>query len=285
MKKLLFKGSGADVTQHQRTKTQFSIFNLKVVFPKISIGYVRRGSYSFLNRATIFEQGINKVCFDIGAFNDFAVCKFVVGGEHFNDELINYSFGDNPIVRGFIEGLGYEGVKTIGTLKIGHCNVFSSDVLCIGDVQIGNGNTFGAGSLICKDVGNYGIVVGRPAVKIRDRIEKPQQYEQINWDKISFASLTQIASQRIVDPLKIKAFESDFLADVWLVVRYNKKVATGGFDLEILGLEFKNKFVELTKLPQSMQDYFTAFGDEEGDVEIDETIQEQFIRNVLKIKN
>jgi acetyltransferase-like isoleucine patch superfamily enzyme len=284
-KKLLFKGAGAaEATQSQRTKTQFSVFNLKVVFPKISIGYVRRGSFGFLNRATIFEQGINKVCFDVGAFNDFAICKFVVGGEHFNDQLIHYSFGDNPIVRGFVENLGYEGVKTIGTLKIGHCNVFSSDVLCIGDVTIGNGNTFGAGSLICKDVGNYGIVIGRPAIKFKDRIENSSQYDSIAWDKISFGSLTQIATQKIIEPSKIKAFESDYLADVWLVVRYNKIAKTGGFDLDILGLEYKNRFVELTQLPKSMQDYFTNFGNEEGDVEIDETIQEQFILNVLKIK-
>jgi acetyltransferase-like isoleucine patch superfamily enzyme len=284
MQKLLFKGAGAaDAPPHTRVNSQFSTFNLKVIFPKISTGYVRRGSYYFLSRATIFEQGINKVCFDVGAFNDFAVCKFVVGGEHFNDRLINYSFGDNLIVRGFIENLGYEGVKTIGTLKIGHCNVFSSDILCIGDVTIGNGNTFGAGSLICKDIGNYGIVVGRPAVKIKDRVNNPQQYDQISWDKISFASLTQIAIKNITVPIAIKSYESDFLADVWLVVRYNKLIETGGFDLEILGMEFKNKFVELKKLPQAMQNYFTAFGAKEGDVEIDESIQEQFVRNVLKV--
>jgi acetyltransferase-like isoleucine patch superfamily enzyme len=285
MKKLLFKGAGAaEATSFSKVKTRFSIFNLKVIFPKISIGYVRRGSYSFLHRATIFEQGINKVCFDVGAFNDFAVCEFVVGGEHFNDELIHYSFGDNVIMRGFVENLGYKSVKTNKTLKIGHCNVFSQGVLCLGNVTIGNGNTFGAGSLICKDVRDYGIVVGRPAIKIKDRIKNSEQYKPVCWDKISFASLTQIATQKIVDPQKIKEFESEFLADVWLVVRYNKKETVGAFELEILGLEYKNQFIELQKLPKTIQDYFTNFGNEEGDIEIDETIQEQFVLQVLKIK-
>lgn len=72
-----------------------------------------------------------------------------------------------------------------GNVHVGKCTAVSLGANIIQDISIGNYTIIGAGSLVIRDVGNFEMVYGVPAKKIRD-IKKGEKYlyKKINHDLI-----------------------------------------------------------------------------------------------------
>ena len=124
---MFFKADGTLEDEFERIITFLSCFDLKVYLKSGGHGFVGKGSVHFLKRFKTFKKYDQTFAeknqflrFNVGRYNDFAECRILIGGEHNNDNFLNYSFGDNPIIRKYAESIGLKSVLESECLHIGH---------------------------------------------------------------------------------------------------------------------------------------------------------------------
>jgi len=139
---------------------------------RIEIG---RFSHSVIPRCRLIANSQEDVPLRIGAFCEAALQSVImVGGDHRNESIWNYTCpGD---AQPFYELMGSTDkiltqVREARPITIGDNVVISTGAIILGGSQIGTGSVIGANALVNKVCENYGIYVGTPARRAKDRFD------------------------------------------------------------------------------------------------------------------
>lgn len=147
---------------------------------RISVGYATYGippeirSYEFDNTRL-----------EIGSYSSIAGgTTFVLGGQHPTDRVTTY-----PLRIMFdLLGKGADGFPySKGDITVGSDVWIGHGVTVLSGVRIGNGAVIGAGSLVTKDIPDFAIAVGSPAIIKRFRFREAQRAALLdiawwNWE-------------------------------------------------------------------------------------------------------
>ena len=145
-------------------------------------GNVSIGAYTYLSGPNIFiHAAINNV--EIGNFCSIARGVQIQEYDHRTDRL-STSFLKKKLLKDS-KSIAEEVVSK-GSIIIGNDVWIGTNAIITSGVKIGHGAIIGAGSIVTKDVPNFGIVVGNPAKLIKYRFSDSIQREILDsawWDK------------------------------------------------------------------------------------------------------
>lgn len=125
----------------------------------------------------------NETKLTIGKFCSIAEeVVFVLGGEHRMDWVTTFPF--NVLHRDWPEAkfiLGHPASK--GEIVIGNDVWIGHGALILSGVRVGDGAVIGAGAVVTKNVDDYSVVAGNPAIFVRYRFDEPTRIElkRISW--------------------------------------------------------------------------------------------------------
>ncbi len=105
----------------------------------------------------------------IGRHCEFAHCTVMSAGEHANDVPVNIGFGGVGVIRGL--ATTQSGLKPAQMIDIGDGVVVSRGAKIMSGVRIGDGAVIGASAVLTKPADAFGIYVGVPARKLRERMD------------------------------------------------------------------------------------------------------------------
>jgi len=134
---------------------------------------IGRFSQSVLSRCRVIASSQEDVPLRIGAFCEAAFQSVImVGGDHRNDSIWNYTCAGNS--RPFYDLMEREDqlltqVRKARSITIGDNVVISTSATILGGSEIGTGSVIGANTLVNKVCEDYGIYVGTPARRAKDR--------------------------------------------------------------------------------------------------------------------
>lgn len=151
---------------------------------RIEIG---RFSLACLPRIRVHAIEESRILLRMGAFCEVANdAVILIGGEHRNSSLLNYSFGASCV--GFRHLMTPED-RTLACVapavasEIGDNVTISTGAKVLGGAKIGAGTVIGAGAVVRKAEA-YGIYGGIPAKRIRDRFPDPFLYEALRLPEV-----------------------------------------------------------------------------------------------------
>jgi acetyltransferase-like isoleucine patch superfamily enzyme len=134
---------------------------------------VGRFSFGMLKRVRVIANSESRCLLKIGAFCEIAQdATILVGGEHRNDSLLNYTFGDQALLfRSFVppEDILKTTVEPAAPVEIGNNVIVSMSASILGGAKIGDGTVIAAGAVVAGDCDSRAIYAGVPARKLRDR--------------------------------------------------------------------------------------------------------------------
>tara|TARA_R110002050_G_scaffold74772_4_gene160147 strand:+ start:51082 stop:51684 length:603 start_codon:yes stop_codon:yes gene_type:complete len=139
------------------------------------------GDYSYGKPKVLFEN--EKANLFIGKFCSISEnVTIFLGGNHRVDWLSTYPFNDLPTY--FPEAsniIGHPDSK--GDVIIKNDVWIGLNVVIMSGITIGDGAVIAAGSLLTKDVGDYEIWGGNPAILLKKRFEEPsiKKLQQLKW--------------------------------------------------------------------------------------------------------
>lgn len=142
---------------------------------KIEVG---RFSFGLLSKLELLPRPDDTLLFKAGAFCEASgTSHIIVGGEHRNDSLFNYSFSSAPVFKSF-SAKGDQALLSMETSKpiyFGDNVLLSAGAMVVGGTSIGTGSVLGAHSLATGTLEPFGIYGGVPARKLRDRFSVERQ--------------------------------------------------------------------------------------------------------------
>lgn len=123
-------------------------------------------SYCEIGKYTSIGKNTNITKTSIGNYTSIANNVSIGQGEHDLNRISTKAmfYGNN----------GYE-IITPGECIIGNDVWIGANAVILRNVKIGDGAVVGAGAVVTKDVGNFEIVVGIPAKKLKERFTKEKQ--------------------------------------------------------------------------------------------------------------
>jgi acetyltransferase-like isoleucine patch superfamily enzyme len=175
----------------------FMPYDLEIsIKPHIVIS-VGRFSLGLLGRIHVIPAYDGVARLSIGAFCEAASgASILVGGEHANSSLLNYSYGLHAeYYREFMDTADLDlGLRPAKPISIGDNVILSREAMLVNAAEVGTGVVIGAGAVVagpCRPLGVYG---GVPARRIRDRFDErmAELYHQIDLANICAHSLPSL---------------------------------------------------------------------------------------------
>jgi acetyltransferase-like isoleucine patch superfamily enzyme len=143
---------------------------------RIEIG---RFSLTALPRIQLIANAVDECLVRIGSFCEVAHgSKIIVGGQHRNEALFNYTFGlQAKVFKAFVPPAASHLVTSIDAapLHIGDNVLVSAGVTILSGIDIGSGTVIGASSLVSGNCEAGSIYAGVPARLIRQRFSPEMQ--------------------------------------------------------------------------------------------------------------
>lgn len=130
---------------------------------------VGAGSLSCEKRVTMVSDDAVGSLGSIGRFCEFGACEVMALGAHDNDRAVNIGFGCSPLLASLSKQAGRGWLKATGPISIGDNVVISTGAQVLPGVKVATGCVIGAGAVVTKDAEAFGIYVGVPARRIKER--------------------------------------------------------------------------------------------------------------------
>jgi len=196
----------------------FMPYDLEISIKPYIVINVGRFSLGLLGRVHVIPAYDGIARLSIGAFCEAASgSTILVGGEHANSSLLNYSYGLHAeYYREFMDPADLNlGLLPAKPISIGDNVTISRDVMIVNAAEVGTGVVIGAGAVVagpCKPLGIYG---GVPARLIRDRFDErmAELYYQIDLANICAHSLP-LLPRKLFDVQNGSLSISEFRASV-----------------------------------------------------------------------
>ncbi|MPM91431.1 Virginiamycin A acetyltransferase [bioreactor metagenome] len=153
------------------------------IFPveKISVG---KYTYGPLN-ITYFSNQNEKLI--IGNYCSISAgVKFILGGEHHPEYLMNYPFKLYMLPNDDIDDR-----RTKGTIVVGDDVWIGTDSIILSGVTIGQGAIIAAGSVVSKDVPPYAIYTTNRIIKYRFQQDVIDKLLKIDFSRLDFESVKE----------------------------------------------------------------------------------------------
>lgn len=189
-----------EIKDPSRAISIFMPYDLEITVPGGIVIDLGRFSLSVLPKIHILTQGSEGAHVRIGAFCQAAGHSTVmVGGNHSNDSLLNYSFGQYAEYFRHFMGPDDEmaGMVPATAPVIGDNVTISRGAIVLDDARIGAGCVIGAGAVVARQCEPLGVYGGVPAKLIRRRFDDrmAELYERVDLPSICAHSLPTLASK------------------------------------------------------------------------------------------
>ncbi|WMJ09129.1 hypothetical protein [Nitrosomonas sp. sh817] len=140
----------------------------------------------------------DELVFSAGAFCEIAHdATIVIGGEHRNESLLNYTFGGPAnVFKRFMTEQDWLlcTVAPVKPVRIGDNVMISTGAIVVGGAHIGSGSIIGAGAVVTGQCEPLGIYVGVPARRLRDRFDQRMAdlYSQVQLPRTSAEDVSKL---------------------------------------------------------------------------------------------
>lgn len=149
----------------------YSSYDLEIRIGSLRIE-IGRFSFGLISRIKILTNPSDGAVIKAGAFCEAASSSIIlVGGEHRNDDLFNYTFSSGRIFKSFMPPEDHDlvSVKPTEVTEIGNNVVISEGCIVISGANIGEGCVIGSLALVRGNLAPYSVYGGVPAAKLRER--------------------------------------------------------------------------------------------------------------------
>lgn len=180
-----------EVKDPSRALSIFMPYDLVIAAPRVVID-IGRFSLSVLSKMHVFPPASGEAHVSIGAFCQAAArSTIIVGGNHANSSLLNYSFGRYAeFFQHFMDG-PLPGMAPANPVVIGDNVIISSNATVLDTAALGTGCVIGAGAVVTRPCEPFGIYGGVPARLVSSRFDERMAnlYNQVDLPNISAHSL------------------------------------------------------------------------------------------------
>jgi acetyltransferase-like isoleucine patch superfamily enzyme len=185
-----------EMPKERRQETLLSGYDLDLRAQNVRMK-IGRFSSSIINTIKFLPSAGDEVVLDVGCFCEAAFnAKILVGGNHQNDRLFNYTFSSGFIFRRMMDDAGRSlcDVAPSKPIVIGDNVVLSDGTTVTPGARIGSGSVIGAGAVVAGNLGPLGIYGGVPAKLIKPRLDagKAAVYESVRLSNIAAHSVTSL---------------------------------------------------------------------------------------------
>lgn len=126
----------------------------------------------------------------IGDLCEFADAEIILGGEHKNNEVVNFNFSASPVFQKLLLSNGVDvHHHRKGPITVGDGVIVSQGAKILSGVSLGDGAVIAAGSIVATDCEEFGIYGGAPAKRVKDRGIDRKQFE--DFFRFSVAAMYQ----------------------------------------------------------------------------------------------
>lgn len=153
----------------ERALTFFAHLDTRVYLTRDAYVDLGAGSLQNARRIEVVLPEHKGTIGTIGRHCEFAHCTVMSAGEHANDLPVNIGFGGVGVIRGL--ATTRSGLKPTRMIEIGNGVVISRGAKIMSGVSIGDGAVIGASAVLTKPADPFGIYVGAPARKLRERMD------------------------------------------------------------------------------------------------------------------
>ena len=167
------------------------------VAPKVRLE-IGRFSLGLLPRIRLIANPADELVFSAGAFCEIAHdATIVIGGEHRNESLLNYTFGGPAnVFKHFMTEQDWSlcTVAPVKPVRIGDNVMISTGAIVVGGAEIGDGSIIGAGAVVTGQCEPLGIYAGVPARRLRDRFDQRMAdlYTQVQLPRTSAEDVSKL---------------------------------------------------------------------------------------------
>lgn len=242
-----------------RLKTFLGSYQLRVVFPNKSIGYVGRGSVGLLGHFCYFSGAVpNHPLIEIGNFCESAETRIILDGDHSNNKIFNNSLGSFPMIREVLRRNNNEAWRPFSkdTIKIGNAVILSIDSTVLSGADIGDGTLVGAGSVVKTKLSEYCIAVGNPCKNLKPRLSENQINiaKEIQWWNLDieyFINHSALLMDLENNYNYIKTSAVYDKRNIRVVIDFIKSPEfSAPLTVKVIGIDMNEKYYAIEKLPE-----------------------------------
>ncbi len=244
-------------------------YKCKIAFNNNEVGLFGYGSLNIAKDVHSFgDSETSGYSVNIGNYcEDAAQVAILLGGEHKNNRIINYTFSVHPDLVKMARDTGVNIDKNFsesrGPVVIGSNVTLSSKSLILSGVTIGNGAVIGANSVVTKDIPAFAIAAGSPAKVIRMRFDDKtiEALEKIRWWDMQPQAILKYFDtiNKIPDPAALETLqeiaEKAYIKpnNNLMVLSCVRDAATGNAIPQFIGVEIDGKFIKHSDLPDTFK--------------------------------
>lgn len=155
------------------------------------------GDYSYCSEHCIIQNA------EIGRFVNIAAMVRIGPTNHPMTRPTLHHFTYRRKMYGFDtkDDYNFFELRKSRKVKIGNDVWIGHGAIIMPEVTIGDGAIIGSGAIVTKDVEKYSIVVGSPAVKLRDRFPKEiyEKLQDIKWWNWSYDKINENFNDFLLD--------------------------------------------------------------------------------------
>lgn len=190
------------VEPDRRPSLIFGAYNLDLAIEGV---HIRIGRFSFgvLSRIKMLATKADTLPLYVGSFCECADAAIVVGGDHRNESIFNYTFSTGHIFKRFMDAdaVQLSDVRPSSPIVIGDNVIVSQGAIVLGGADIGSGSVIAAGAVVTRPCAPFGIHGGAPARLLKERFpaDRRELYENSRWLWVCAHALPQLptALQRL----------------------------------------------------------------------------------------
>lgn len=254
-----------------RLKTFLGSYQLRVVFPNKSIGYVGRGSVGLLGHFCYFSGAVpNHPLIEIGNFCESAETRIILDGDHSNNKIFNNSLGSFPMIREVLRRNNNESWRPFSkdTIKIGNAVILSIDSTILSGADIGDGTLVGAGSVVKTKLSEYCIAVGNPCKVLKPRLSENQINiaKEIQWWNLDIEYFINHSALLMDLENNYNYIKSSAVYDkrnIRVVIDFIKSPEfSAPLTIKVIGIDINEKYYTIEELPEVNKYFNQLYGQE-----------------------